>query len=285
MHPDVDALLEEHDLTSFKELIDQAVEPAIRFSLKNVFEDLPTGMSRVGGCPDLPPDFSWPENQGRRLDYLLQVNLEDLAKFEHPEMPTRGMLTFFYDMYNGPWGYDPKDLSGYRVVHHPNLEVLERLEEVHEEEYLFTESLLQLRYSETLPHGGSRAYRNLMLQMQPEDMQEAMYRGLAREYEKLFTGTATAHQFFGHSCNIQGDMQLEAQLVMNGLYCGDATGYRDPRAAALAENADQWQLLLQLDSDDDIWMWGDCGLLYYWIRRDDLAVGNFDKVWMTLQCY
>lgn len=32
-------------------------------------------------------------------------------------------------------------------------------------------------------------------------------------------------------------------------------------------------------------MWGDAGMLYYWIRRQDLAQGNFDNVWMTMQCY
>jgi hypothetical protein len=34
-----------------------------------------------------------------------------------------------------------------------------------------------------------------------------------------------AHRILGHSTNIQGDMQLEAQLVTNGLYCGDPSGY------------------------------------------------------------
>lgn len=44
-------------------------------------------------------------------------------------------------------------------------------------------------------------------------------------------------------------------------------------------------LLLQLDSDQDAnLMWGDAGLLYFWIRTEDLVAGRFDRVWMTLQC-
>ncbi|NNJ25645.1 hypothetical protein LzC2_17180 [Planctomycetes bacterium LzC2] len=53
-------------------------------------------------------------------------------------------------------------------------------------------------------------------------------------------------------------------------------------------------LLLQLASDfgDDSdpadqgfeMMWGDLGMLYWWIRREDLAARRFDRVWMTLQC-
>jgi uncharacterized protein YwqG len=80
-------------------------------------------------------------------------------------------------------------------------------------------------------------------------------------------------------------MQLEAQLVSNGLYCGDPSGYNDPKAKELEAGADDWLLLLQLDSDDhaDL-MWGDVGMLYYWIRTDDLINRRFRRSWMTLQC-
>lgn len=93
------------------------------------------------------------------------------------------------------------------------------------------------------------------------------------------------HHLLGHSANVQGDMQLEAQLVSNGLYCGNATGYQDPRRKALESGADDWILLLQLDSEDTVGlMWGDVGMLYYWIRKQDLVEARFDRVWMALQC-
>src|SRR5262249_47327110 len=99
------------------------------------------------------------------------------------------------------------------------------------------------------------------------------------------TRDAPCHHLGGHSDNVQGDMQLEAQLVMNGLYCGDPSGYNDPRAAELEPSCEDWSLLLQLDSDDDAgFMWGDCGMLYYWGRSVDIARGDFTKAWMTLQC-
>ena len=94
-----------------------------------------------------------------------------------------------------------------------------------------------------------------------------------------------SHRIGGHSDNVQGDMQLEAQLVTNGLYCGDSRGYQDPRAKELEKTCAEWQLLLQLDSDDDIgFMWGDCGMLYYWGREASLARGDFSRTWMGLQC-
>ena len=46
-----------------------------------------------------------------------------------------------------------------------------------------------------------------------------------------------------------------------------------------------YQTLDEMLADDTIdLMWGDCGMLYFWIRRDDLASRCFDHVWMTLQC-
>jgi uncharacterized protein YwqG len=54
----------------------------------------------------------------------------------------------------------------------------------------------------------------------------------------------------------------------------------------LEAGADDWLLLLQLDSDGtaDV-LWGDVGMLYFWIRRQDLQEQRFDKVWMTMQCH
>lgn len=73
-------------------------------------------------------------------------------------------------------------------------------------------------------------------------------------------------------------MRLECQLVSNGIYCGDPSGYQDPRRASLESGAADWQLLIQIDSDADRlgWMWGDMGRLYFWNRRQDLAAANFE---------
>ena len=31
-------------------------------------------------------------------------------------------------------------------------------------------------------------------------------------------------------------------------------------------------------------MWGDCGHIYFWIKKQDLKESKFDKVWLILQC-
>ena len=44
-------------------------------------------------------------------------------------------------------------------------------------------------------------------------------------------------------------------------------------------------LLLQLDTDDDTgWMWGDMGMIYFWIAPQELDARNFDDVRLVLEC-
>ncbi|UDQ99492.1 DUF1963 domain-containing protein [Lentisphaerota bacterium WC36G] len=31
--------------------------------------------------------------------------------------------------------------------------------------------------------------------------------------------------------------------------------------------------------------WGDSGMIYFWIRKQDLKARNFENVWLHLQCY
>ena len=45
-------------------------------------------------------------------------------------------------------------------------------------------------------------------------------------------------------------------------------------------------LLLQLDTDDDTgWMWGDMGMIYFWIAPQELDARNFDDVRLILECH
>ena len=48
-----------------------------------------------------------------------------------------------------------------------------------------------------------------------------------------------------------------------------------------------WILLFQMDtveSDNYELMFGDCGHLYFWIKKEDLANKNFENIWLILQC-
>lgn len=59
----------------------------------------PTGVSRLGGDPDLPPGLDWPSGRGRKpLTFLGQIRLEDISAFSSASvLPRKGWLWFFAD--------------------------------------------------------------------------------------------------------------------------------------------------------------------------------------------
>ena len=52
----------------------------------------------------------------------------------------------------------------------------------------------------------------------------------------------------------------------------------------LIEDMRQWRLLAQFATDRNTDMcWGDSGLIYFWIREEDLAARCFDRVYGELE--
>jgi uncharacterized protein YwqG len=93
------------------------------------------------------------------------------------------------------------------------------------------------------------------------------------------------NKMLGYADNIQNEMELECELVTNGLSIDDPKNYKGPRAKALEPGARNWRLLLQLDSNEEAeMMWGDLGRIYFWIKKDDLRDRQFDKCWFAFQC-
>ena len=278
-------LLAHFDLDQFADVITPFEKPAIGFSLTQPVGEL-TSRSKLGGRPLLPENFVWPRSKKRALEFVLQVDLAELARFARSGvLPSYGLLTFFYDLEDQPWGYDPAELEGFRVEFvEGNSLVPHELPSV---DHGLSKHTLVFHQTMTLPQFGSRAYDELNRESGMSSNDADRYFDFLAAYESRYypAGTvASAHRLLGHSANIQGDMQLEAQLVTNGLYCGDPSGYHDSRPKELESGADDWVLLLQLDSDDhaDL-MWGDAGMLYYWILFSDLAALRFDRTRMTLQ--
>ena len=236
--------------------------------------------SKIGGHPDLHSSIEWPIWKDSPLTFVCQLAL---AEFQPPpslhSMPRTGYLYFFYDQEQETWGFSPEDQGSWKVIYTqltPDIENREPPEGLDEED-LFAEKKVQFRRISSLPD----PQRVKTLDAEGEDFWEQYV-----ETKNLSFSDMPHHQLGGFPDVIQSDeMELECQLVSNGLYCGDGTGYSDPRAKELESGAKDWKLLLQIDSDDDLgMMWGDCGMLYFWIKEEDLKEGRFENVWMILQC-
>jgi hypothetical protein len=96
------------------------------------------------------------------------------------------------------------------------------------------------------------------------------------------------HQIDGHPVTVQEErIDAAAHLAFHGVRSDDHGKLSRSQREELLAGHEEWTLLLQLDSDDEGpgWMWGDCGLLYFLVRKDDARRGNFDDVWVILQCF
>ena len=267
-----------------------AIEPCIAFRARPCDEtDLQLGASRMGGMPDVPVDFEWPwwnpPNDGiegkpavrsvdpRPLHFIAQIRLADLSVYEEAhDLPSSGWLLFFYDGENQPWGFDPADRAGARVVHLDCPESsLKRTSGPSSEAFDSVLCSLVSARKWTAPRW-------------PADLPEEF----VENYSELMEGRTQLprHQLLGHPDQIQGDMRVEAQLVSNDMNSGDGRVVDDPRYESVAARAGDWRLLFQVDTDEagPGWMWGDAGRIFYWIRSDDLAAARFDAAVLLLQC-
>lgn len=276
--------LEEAGITDAEELSALATTSWRVEATRTLSAKLKIGQSRLGGVPDVPESFVWPTRDGRRLAFLAQIDLSDLSS---ADLPATGWLLFFYDYAEQPWGFDPKDAGGARVEHvDVPRDALVRLDSPGDDdgEERFDPSSILMTPTIDLPHPWDSIIARAGVQI-PSDQQEEY-----AEVTAAISGVeedALYHHLLGHPQLVQNDMRGECELVTNGIYCGDPSGYESVRARELLGEAPAaWQLLLQLDSDEDGpgWMWGDMGRIYFWIRRSDLAARAFDKAWLVLQC-
>lgn len=287
------SLIESSELPCKEEVL-ASLLPAIRISAeRDDIANLPIGSSRMGGMPDLPTGVDWPgwrnprSGRHQNLDFIAQISMTDVAQFDCANvLPTNGLLFFFYDIENEPWGFDPLDKGSSKVIYHPGAAVtLERRSPPAPTTKIHACRRLAFHEHWTVRDSFDNFSDNLFDDDSADEIEEQLL-DLFDEIESL-SGSDRAHQLLGNPRTVQNPMELECQLVTNGLYCGDSSAYKSQRAIELQSGADQWKLLLQVDSDLDSsgWMWGDNGRIYYWIKESDLRSVHFNDTWMIFQCH
>lgn len=241
-------------------------------------EDCGIGCSKMGGEPDLPAGTEWPRTEaGVALTFVAQIDFAQVHPFDlDGKLPETGMLWFFYDCSDEgmPWGFDPKDADGWRVIFAEKPEQ-ERAKAPEDLEVSFSEARICFEARMDLPSYDSDLCADAQLPEEEED----------DYFDWLEDREGSCNKLLGHSDNIQDGMELECEFVTNGIYCGNPSGYQKAKALGLDKNAGHWNLLMQVESNEEIgMMWGDLGRLYLWITDEDLKARHFDKTWLILQC-
>jgi uncharacterized protein YwqG len=250
------------------------------------------GGSRLGGTPRMPAGWSWPAWQGRPLQYLARIDLDALARVlsvdQRHGLPAAGALHLFTDALGEGWGFDPEhagSFAAFLVAADVPVEGFETPGDVrdpdgYEFELELPERRVELVPELVLPDGFADETRSLL----GDDQLDAYWDVRDDVLDELFHG-APRHRVCGLPDIVQNPMELECQLASEGVYVGDPTGYQTPRAHELAPGAKDWRLLAQIDSDDDLGlMWGDAGLVYWWLREADFHQGRPERCWGILQC-
>jgi uncharacterized protein YwqG len=268
--------------------VETLAQPGIALATRATAQDaLPVGASSVGGQPDLPAGAAWPSRQGVPLAYVAQIRLEDVAPFDSAHaLPARGLLSFFYDAAQETYGGSPADRGGFSVVYITDAtQQLERLPfpDALPAEARFTPCAVSFSSILTLPDTPEVALPNLAWSPEQQKSYEAALAGLPGGGGAAASGSRAAqNQLLGYPDTLQDDMRLECQLAAHGVDVSQLE--TDPRAKELIPGADDWALLLQIDSDGQAGMrWGDGGILYYWIERQALKTADFSNVWCVLQ--
>jgi uncharacterized protein YwqG len=253
------------------------VEPSVRLVPRE--GPLPAGpTSRFGGAPDLPAAEPWPEWEGRALAFVAQIRLEELPAGLAIGLPKAGLLSFFHVQDQSTWGFRPSDRGSSRVLFHADASTCVRREfpDGVGKDCRFRERAITAVLRPSLPSPDHEACEELAL---TDEEREALF-------DFGYALSVPAHQIGGHPQPVQNDtMQAECAMVAEGIDSGDGKAWTSPKLPLWERQGRRWRLLLQLDSDDvPGWMWGDAGMLYFWIRDEDLARGDFTNVWTIMQC-
>jgi uncharacterized protein YwqG len=266
-------------LTRLLKDLDYVTKLSIRLFTTPVGEnDISIGASRIGGVPDVPPDFTWPDLKGALQSFVAQIYLDEVHPYDKGGvLPASGMLWFFYDAKQETYGADPADRGGWHVMFSDDYPGLQRIAAPTNlpAESQFKACSVSFASEVTL----SQSPQLDIPDFDWTDDEVQKYETLLSTFPTPEDHGAVHHQLLGNPQTIQDDMRLECQLASHGM-----TDMNDPRAQELSQGANEWQLLLQIDTDETIGMrWGDAGMLYYWLKASDLQRHVFDESWLVLQ--
>lgn len=243
--------------------------------------------SKLGGYPYWDFSKEYPvDSKGNKMQLLCQLNFDECG-FKNDLLPKSGMLQFFItcntdasDLY-GINFKNPIDQSDWRIVYHSDIDKNITLQQI--KDHLIPDGsgnecspvlkTCALEFCESISYMKTSDYRFVDL--------------LSMAVKDISDGTV---DFIGGIYDLLGDTVYADELYMtldeSGCFMlGDPSFIQnDPRENFTeAEYFDT--CLLQLDSDEQILMWGDCGIGNFMINTEDLKNLDFSKVLYNWDCY
>jgi len=229
---------------------------------------LPLGASRFGGVPDLPAEIGWPQIEEKKLLFLAQIDLAALPRWDGAPLPADGWLYAFI-MFSTK---EKVGLPPWKVVvlHHRGArEGLVRAQQPPEDEMWPEWATNAIEGYELVP-----LVPRLGLSIGLESLRDAALENLADyvidDVERVIPkgdGDAGGHLLGHPGIGEESANAMVKDLVNYGAWPGEDE----------ANGADDWISLLTIFSVGSM-QWSDAGEFYVFIRRGDLACGDFSRV-------
>ena len=238
--------------------------------------------SYLGGLPPMYPNFKWPvRKNGKPLTFIACIDLAQM-KGGPDWLPAKGWLLFFVDMEPGeqPWG-DVKDQNKFAVQYVADPPKMQTDAEAHKglnAEWMVKKKFLSIKTVEYRPIWS--------VDMKYDKLTKDEMHLLALDMEDNPQFEESGHQMGGYPFYVQvGPMAVHAQIRSHQARNTDLHKHPD-RERKLEQELKDWQLLFQIDSNEDLnMMWGDSGQLYFWVNGAEARKCDFSSAWVELQSY
>ncbi len=272
------------------------IKPAI--GIKDSLTDdaaIEIGQSKIGGLPDLPTSFNWPTYNDEPLTFCAQYNLSEVNLFDVEQLlPKQGLLSIFI--------YIDKDCpcflnnpSSFRVVYSEETSSLKRTNfpANYFQGGVFRATRLSFFQYYTLPERESHKLwsldndRLITYNLFKDALTEIAdtLSGLRRHHAP-YSPMHNMHQLLGEDRSVQASVML--------YFAWGQLGFYPVTKQLIKENQDKirilqqkYIILLQVDTcgskNNDMDRYGDCMVIYFGIKPDDLKNKRFDRVVMTFQ--
>ncbi|MFC3747703.1 DUF1963 domain-containing protein [Paenibacillus sp. GCM10012306] len=282
----LESLMLEHHLTHAASYLLQNTRQTISCT-KGVVEDYNTPcVSRIGGDPDLPHQIEWPLTaDGVPMTFVTQLNLKECSRHEESALlPAEGMLYFFVGLDEPAYNIEHRvlfvredQLAGVERRVSPETTVLE-------EE--FKGYQLEIKASLEAPN---YAYVDSD-KIENEAVGYEEYEEFS--YELSDRQSSEVARMFGYPIGQHDDAEYEAALMLltNKNYnyskekaLAQITKHLGGDEVAAIQEIEDTLMLLEIESDNDVgFCWWDAGLLHFFIRKEDLLAGNFNRTYCSL---
>lgn len=263
-------LIDEHGLTDRADEIMADAKPCIRLKLRTVENenDIPIGASKMGGSPDVPTNFEFPIWNETPLDFIAQFRLSHVKSLDREDLlPPKGMVYIFFDIAAYAklyYGQKLSDIGPYKVFYLDDENTpLVRMPDPANKPYHYVACSIEFEPQLSPPiehHIFTTDERNELASVKEERWKfREMHWKAGEDFGQPF------HQLLGNENDIQGAYSM----------------MREASSAWSVGEAKDWILLLQVDSDgSSLFQWGDAGMIYFCISKNDLLTRNFDRVWV-----